>query len=118
MRYYHEPKRKTNRYAKTFICGHPVFDKCTLFMINDKGLCVIQQRYDPYTKHTWWGEIDDNLCDELYLNINFKKYFDKRADVCKDGIYPVVTIRQMMWGLKMKPLKKERWETVFDRQLV
>lgn len=30
--------------------------------------------------------------------------------------YPTVTIRQIMWALKMKPIKRERWETVFDRR--
>lgn len=29
---------------------------------------------------------------------------------------PTVTIRQIMWALKMKPIKRERWETVFDRR--
>ena len=29
-----------------------------------------------------------------------------------------VTVRQIMWALRMKPLKKERWETVFDRSLI
>ena len=32
-----------------------------------------------------------------------------------DGLYPTVTIRQIMWALKIKPIPKERWETVFDR---
>ena len=30
--------------------------------------------------------------------------------------YPTVTVRQIMWALKMKPIQKERWETVFDRR--
>lgn len=25
-------------------------------------------------------------------------------------------VRQVMWRLRMKPLKRERWETVFDRK--
>nr|DAP49012.1 MAG TPA: hypothetical protein [Caudoviricetes sp.] len=32
------------------------------------------------------------------------------------GLYPTVTVRQIMWALKMKPIQKERWETVFDRR--
>ena len=36
----------------------------------------------------------------------------------KDGLYPTVTVRKLMWALRMKPLKKERWETVFDRGTV
>lgn len=34
----------------------------------------------------------------------------------KDGLYPTVTVRQIMWALKMKPIPRERWETVFDRR--
>jgi hypothetical protein len=33
-----------------------------------------------------------------------------------DGLYPTVTVRQIMWSLKMKPIPKEKWETVFDRR--
>ena len=94
-------------YGEHYICSHPVYDCCTL--------SVIQQRFDPSVKTTAWGEIDAWLTDALYLNENFKAYFDRRAGPCRDGLYPTVTIRQMMWALKMKPLPKERWETVFDR---
>ena len=39
-----------------------------------------------------------------------------RSGMATDGLYPTVTIRQIMWALKMKPIKRERWETVFDRR--
>lgn len=29
---------------------------------------------------------------------------------------PTVTIRQIMWALKMKPIQRQRWETCFDRR--
>ena len=61
-------------------------------------------------------EVDAWLTDDLYLHPNFKEFFDKRAGACTDGLWPTVTIRQIMWALKMKPLPKERWETVFDRR--
>ena len=32
------------------------------------------------------------------------------------GLFPTVTVRQLMWALKMKPIAKECWETVFDRR--
>lgn len=51
----------------------------------------------------------DELMD--YLNRGF---FDRRAGTGTDGLYPTVTIRQIMWALKMKPLPKQPWETVFD----
>ena len=33
-----------------------------------------------------------------------------------NGLYPTVTIRQIMWQLRMKPLPRKRWETYFDRK--
>ncbi len=117
MRYhYTKPSIYRTYYGKTYICEHPVYSRCTLITIGNKSLAVIQQRFNPKTKTTWWGELDPWLPDALYLNENFKEYFDKRAGTCTDGLYPTVTIRQIMWALKMKPLPKERWETVFDRR--
>ncbi len=105
-----------SNYGEIYICNHPVYSRCTLFKINTLGLAVIQQRYDNKTKHTYWGEIDPYLTDILYLHPKFKKYFDERANVCTDEIYPTVAVRQVMWALKMKPIPRERWETVFDRR--
>lgn len=117
MRYYYEkPTLYASMYGDTYICNHPVYDRCTLFKIGQNGLSVIQQRYDQSTKSTTWGEIDPWLVDALYLHKNFKPFFDSRSGPCKDGLYPTVTIRQIMWALKMKPIKRERWETCFDRR--
>ena len=117
MRYHYEKPLKTaSVYGKTHQCDHPVYSYCTLFVIGDKGLAVIQQRFSRVKKTTWWGELDCGLPDALYLHPKFKAYFDERARDCKDGLYPTVTIRQIMWALKMKPLPKERWETAFDRR--
>ncbi len=117
MRYhYNKPSIYVSMYGESYICNHPVYDSCTLFRIGDKGLAVIQQRFDEDLKSTWWGEVDSWLTDALYLHEKFREYFKKRAGTCTDGLYPTVTIRQIMWALKMKPLKRERWETVFDRR--
>ena len=117
MRYHYEkPVMYLSKYGSTYICDHPVYDRCTLFMVNNKGLSVIQQRYNPNNKITWWDEIDPWLTDDLYLHPGFKDFFDARSGEATDGIYPTVTIRQIMWALKMKPLKKEKWETCFDRK--
>lgn len=117
MRYHYEkPSIYMSKYGSTHVCDHPVYDTSTIFEIGNKGLAVIQQRYDSNKKTTWWGEIDPWLTDELYLHPRFKDYFDERAEECSDGIYPTVTIRQIMWALKMKPIPKERWETCFDRK--
>ena len=96
MRYHFEkPENYSHMYGKIYICNHPVYNRCTLYLI---------------------GKIDPWLVDALYLNEGFKKFFDDRAGECEDNLYPTVTIRQIMWALKMKPLKRERWETCFDRR--
>ena len=119
MRYHYEkPSIYLSKYGNTHICDHPVYNKGTLFKIGDKGLAIIQQRYDSSTKTTWWGEIDPWLTDELYSHPRFKEYFDERAKKCSNDLYPTVTIRQIMWALKMKPIPKERWETCFDRRSI
>ena len=117
MRYFFEkPDFYMRRYGSVYTCDHPVYSKCTLFEIDHMGLAIIQQRYDPKTKTTWWGEIDPWLNDLIYLHPGFREFFQKRAKPCMDGVFPTVSIRQIMWALKMKPLPKEVWETVFDRQ--
>lgn len=119
MRYHYEkPTIYSSMYGSTYTCNHPVYDKCTLFKMDNRGLAIIQQRYDSKTKQTYWGEIDPWLTDALYLHIGFKKFFDDRAGTCEDGLYPTVTIRQIMWALKIKPIPRERWETCFDRKSV
>lgn len=118
MRYHCEkPELYSSMYGKLYICDHPVYNRCTLFTIGRKGLAVIQQRFDPGNKTTWWGEIDIWLSDQLYLHPGFKKIFDARSDERDEyGLYPTITIRQIMWALRTKPLPKQRWETCFDRR--
>ena len=117
MRYHYErPDNYHSIYGTTYSCNHPVYDQCTLFQIGRKGLVIIQQRFDKETKSTYWTEIDPWLTDTIYLHSGFKKLFDERSGEPVDGLYPTVTIRQVMWALKMKPLKRERWETCFDRR--
>lgn len=119
MRYHYEkPTIYSSVFGSTYSCNHPVYDKCTLYEINKKGLGVIQQRFNPDDKTTYWSEIDPWLIDDLYLHPKFEEFFDERAGECRDGLYPTVTIRQLMWGLKMKPLKRQRWETCFDRRII
>lgn len=118
MRYHYEkPEHFVSRYGKEYGCDHPVYSRCTLYLIRNRGLAVIQQRYDPESKRTWWGPIDPWMTDAIYLHPDFWIFFDKRAgEADTDGLYPTVSIRQIMWALKMKPLPKAAWETVFDRK--
>ena len=119
MRYHFEkPGYYTSQYGEIYSCDHPVYNQCTLYRIGEKGLAVIQQRFDPAAKTTWWGEIDSWVTDAIYLHSGFRQLFEERAGPCKDGLFPTITIRQIMWALKMKPLPKQYWETVFDRKEV
>lgn len=117
MRYHYEkPDIYLSMYGTTYFCNHPVYNRCTLYKEGDKGIAVIQQRCDDKTKKTWWDEVDPWLTDDIYLHKNFAELFKKRAGKCLNGLYPTITIRQLMWALKMKPISKERWETCFDRR--
>ena len=119
IRYHYEkPSVYFSIYGTKYECDHPVYDECTLFEIDGKGLAVIQQRFDDQTKKTFWSSIDPWLNDVLYLHARFQEFFDERSGECTDGLYPTVTVRQIMWALKLKPLPKERWETCFDRKSI
>ena len=43
----------SSSFGKIYECHHIVYSRCTLFKIDEKGLAVIQQKYDPYNKVTW-----------------------------------------------------------------
>lgn len=97
MRYhYKKPSTYLSKYGETYNCNHPIYNTCTLYKIGDRGLSVIQQRFDKDTKLTWCNDIDPWLTDELYLHTRFKEFFDDRSGECTDGLYPTVTIRQLM----------------------
>lgn len=117
MRYHYKIQNHgPEKYGSVYICDHPVYNRCTLYLIRDRGLAVIRQFFDPELKCTYWKELGKNLAADVYLHPGFENYFNKRSGPCKDGLYPTVTIRQIMWALRMKPLPKKRWETVFDRK--
>lgn len=117
MRYHYEkPNTYLPNYGVVYECNHPVYSRCTLFQIGKRGLSVIQQRFDERTKSTQWDAVDPWLTSDLYLHPKFKEYFDARSSEGTDGLYPTVTVRQIMWALKIKPLPKKRWETCFDRR--
>ena len=78
------------------------------------GLTVVQQRFDPESGICWWDEPDEWLSWAIFTNPGFNEWFRANAGRVSDGgLYPVFTIRQVMWALKMKPLKKEWWEEYF-----
>ena len=86
MRYHYKKAKIYILTNNIYICEHPVYTRCSLFFAEDKGLAIIQQRFDPLTKNTNWGEIDPWLTDDLYFNSGFKEYFYKRAKECTNGL--------------------------------
>ena len=117
MRYHFEkPIIYRATFGELYVCDHPLYRRCTLYLIGRKGLAVIQQRFNPNMKSTHWSEIDRNLVDEIYIQPKFKQYFDLYASEPVNELYPTVTVRQIMYGLRMKPLPRQSWETYFDRK--
>lgn len=119
MRYFYErPVVYSNTKGSTYRCDHPVYNECTLYLQGTKGLAVIQQHFDHEAKTSWWGKIDPWLVDSLYFNPGFQGLFEFTANEPTNGLYPTITVRQLMWALKMKPLVREPWETNFDRKFI
>lgn len=120
MRYHFEPEITYDpKYGKVYSCNHPLYNNCTLYLQGEKGLAIVQQRLHLQFKQTWWSEIDPWLQDPIYEHPKFQDYFNKNAGIPdQNGLYPTIPVRKVMWALKMKPLKKERWETTFDRQFL
>ena len=114
--HYSKPKIYISAHGRPYPCDHPAYSLCTLYLDGGLSLAVIQQRFDPETKSAWWADIDPWLTDDIYLHPRFPGFFKERAGKAEGGLYPTVSVRQLMWALRMKPLKRERWETAFDRR--
>ena len=76
-------------------------------------MAVVQQHFNPGTKMTYWGVLDPDLANDIYISEGFEEYFEKFSEREKDGIFPTVQVRKLMWALRMKPLQKEFWEEDF-----
>ena len=84
MRYYYEkPSFYKSIYGECYKCNHPVYNECTLFKIGDKGLAVIQQKFDRLTKCTRWSKLDPWLTNDLYLHPLFKKRKERKLVMAK-----------------------------------
>ena len=107
MRYYYEPIN-----AETYACDHPLYNRCTLYLKDGKGLAVVQNRYSPKAKVSWLGPIDKELIYVIPEHEGFNEFFDKNSSsIDQNGLYPSVMVRTIMWALKMKPLRKNIWES-------
>ena len=109
MRYYYEkPKAWSVSKGITYVCDHPLYDKCTLYLQDDKGVAIVQKRFSH--KSIWLGPIDPWLVDDIYNQPTWPDWFDKNSGDCKDGLYPSFELRKVMWALRMKPLPMQYWE--------
>ena len=117
MKYYYEPpeKWKTGGW-KTYKCNHPLYNRCTLYTGEDNnwneiGIAVVQMRFNDASKAFWWGSIDPRIAYDICQQETFGEFFyENAAEPDENGLYPTFTIRQIMWALRMKPLRKEYWE--------
>lgn len=111
MKYYYIPKNEPPKHGSIYICNHPLYDKCTLYLKNGLGLAVVQLRFDEGSKTYYWDRINHALANDIYDNPKFGLYFELHAGPDEKGVYPTVNVRSLMWDLRMKPLKKEWWES-------
>lgn len=111
MKYYYEKPSEWVGAGSTYVCNHPLYNKCTLFQNGSYGLAVIQEHFNEITKARWWGTIEPWIAGDIYLNPGFSDYFEEHAaEADENGLFPTVQLRKIMWALRMKPLKKEYWE--------
>ena len=111
MKYYYEKPKEWIGAGETYICNHLRYNRCTLFHIGDRGLAIIQEHYNEKTKARWWGPIEPWLAGDIYFSNGFRTVFDEfAAEADSDGLFPTITVRKIMWKLRMKPLRKEYWE--------
>ena len=113
---YYAPIQPPSAEARgfTYYCDHLLFNECTLFLLpNGKGLGVIQQRFNAKLKYTWWGRIDKRINIDISNREGLDEYLNDMAAYPKDGLYPYVEVRKMMWALRLSPLMKREWETRF-----
>lgn len=111
MKYFYEPtKDHTENFFQLYHCDHPLFDLCTLYFWDGKGLIVVQQKYDEANKTLSWGPVDSNVANDIFLHPDFPDYFFMNADYGEENGFPIISVRKLMWALRMKPLKKEEWE--------
>lgn len=121
MKGYYKRISPDNRWhqAKLYSCNHPLYSKCTLFIMegfDGYGLAVIQQRFNPDEKITWWGPIDPWLTNDITITKGFTDFFIRHAGIAEDTLYPTIELRKLMYALHMKPLPKRYWEVKLDSQ--
>ena len=120
MRYFYEKPKDATEHSLYFkhTNGNPLYSSCRLYMISDEeGLAIVQKRFNPKLKVFFYNAPDAWIMDEILKNPGFTDYVFEHAGESTDNIFPTVTVRQVMYALKMKPLRKEQWESQ-EKQLL
>ena len=111
MRHHYTPPTEYSvTHGELYFCDSPLYRTCTLYKRGEKGLAVIQERYNASLRVFFWTSIDPWLIDDIYNQPKFDEFFEKHAGESHYGIFPEVSVRKIMWALRMKPLPKEWWE--------
>ena len=116
MRYHYESKRPQSydQAYELYSCDHPLYHECTLWRIGDKGLAVVQKRFNEKLKVSWWTYVNAGLAVDIEMQKGFKDFLETHAaPKDENGLYPTMNVRKVMWALRMKPLKREAWENEF-----
>jgi len=95
-------------------CSHLVYERCTVLFDEKKCVRIVQQHYNPETRHTWWAEVDPKLLSLICCQNKSYEWFNEKAVPLDSKVIPAYTIRQVMWALRVKPMPKLPWETSFD----
>lgn len=103
-------------YSRVYRCDHPLYNECTLYERNGQGLAVIQQRFNPKLKMTWWGPVDPWLADDIYSEDKFLERFLSLSNFMIEGLYPTIEVRKLMYQLAMKPMMVAFWESSLSSQ--
>lgn len=67
--------------------------------------------FDCQRKTFYYDKLPPYLANDIFEAKGFEEYFKAHSAAERDGLYPTVTARSIMWALRMRPLKKEWWES-------
>jgi hypothetical protein len=91
-----------------------LYKVCTLYLAGDRGLAVVQKRFNERLRLSWWDKVDIDLSYDIASQPLFEEFLEEHAARSdENGLYPTMNVRKVMWALRMKPLKKEYWEKEF-----